>query len=142
LKITPTMMKQASAQKSYEPPLKVAMRCNTLTTRLYGINPASYQEQPPKEHLDEAIPPEPPYFDSPTNQTMVENNVASSPHAFGHMQEESPSSSTNIQWPLPRIYRQSKSIPMATQHGNQKATADLKQCGTTPYDAPAKAQQQ
>jgi len=142
LKITPTTPKQSSAQKSYKPPSKVAMRRDTSTTGLYGINPAPYQARPPKKHPDLAIPPKPPYFDSPTNKMTVEQNVASSHHAFGHIQEELSSSSTDIQWSRPTTYQPSNSILTASKRSNPKATAESKRGNIIQHDAKTAAQRQ
>jgi len=83
------MTNQASAQKSHKAiTLKVARRHSTSTTRPYVTKQAPYQVKPPKDHLDEPVPPKPPYLDCPTNKTAVGSNNASLPHAFGHKNKE------------------------------------------------------
>jgi len=121
LKNIPPMTKRASAQKSYEPTWKVAMRHDTSTSRPYVMNYAPYH--PP----DKPIPPKPPYSNGPINTSTSTPSEASSPFAFGYKNKRQPSPSTNSQLLLTMINQWSNNgTPMATQCHNEMTMADLK----------------
>jgi len=115
LKMTSSTTTPSRARKSTGNALKVAMQCNTSSTRPFVMRQAPCQERLAKDHPKDPIPPKPPYSDN-LNKPML---AARSPPRFGKKKEIQSPPCTEAQPIKPSInWLFNSRIPVATPHQN------------------------